>query len=75
MRSVATRRPGCLAAPAAWSAGEPALAAAIPMGGALGVLLQVEFMLGVVLPILGWLRRVRDMIMGLFRTPTLPPRP
>lgn len=64
-----------LGIPAAWSEGEPLAAAAVLIGGTLGVLLQVEFMLGVVLPILAGLRRLRDMILGLFRTPTLPPRP
>ena len=64
-----------LALPDALSAGHPVLAAGHLLGGALGVLLQVEFMLGVVLPVLAFLRRVANGILGLFRTPTLPPGP
>lgn len=63
-----------LTLPAAWSAPDPAAAAHL-LGGMLGVLLQVELMLGVVLPVLAFVRRVVDGILGLFRTPTLPPGP
>lgn len=62
-----------LTLPAAWSAPGPAAVAAHLLGGMLGVLLQVELMLGVVLPVLAFARRVVDGILGLFRT--LPPGP
>jgi len=64
-----------LALPAAWQAGHLLAAACILAGAMLGVLLQVEFVLGVVLPILALCRRLYDAVLGLLRTPNLPPRP
>jgi hypothetical protein len=64
-----------LALPAAWKAGHLLPAACILGGGMLGVLLQVELVLGVVLPLLALCRRLYDAVLGLFRTPNLPPRP
>jgi hypothetical protein len=64
-----------LALPNAWTTPGWVPPVVIVLGGVLGVLLQVEFMLGVVLPILALARRVLDAIMGWFRAPNLPPRP
>jgi hypothetical protein len=64
-----------LALPKAWASGEALTGGCLAVGGMLGALLQVEFILGVLLPVLALLRRLRDAVMGLFRTPTLPPGP
>ncbi|HMR33712.1 MAG TPA: hypothetical protein PKA13_23525 [Geminicoccaceae bacterium] len=79
-RPAMYRLAGCLlgfglSLPAAWSAAGALDAVAHLAGGTLAVLLQVEFMLGVVLPVLAFVRRVVNGILGLFRSPTLPPGP
>ncbi len=66
---------GGLAPPAAAAVGGFGMAAAVIMGGALAALLQVELMLGLVLPLLALFRRAVDAVLGLFRTPTSPPGP
>lgn len=64
-----------LALPEVWTAGLSPAAAMGLLGGGAGVLLQVELMLGVVLPVLAFLRRLRDLVLSLFRTPPVPPSP